>query len=424
MFQRSLLAAALLIRVAAAAPALTTIQDSLYRANGTRFNGSLTIAWTNFQAADHTTVVTQTVNVTVVDGNLFVQLVPSTNATPAGYYTVTYNSNGQVQFQEVWAVPPSSTPLHVSAVRIGTSGSGGSTSAGDTGTVTESEVTGLVADLGARPVKGPAFAAGAVAVVNSSGTLDAATGSASDCMHVDGTSGPCGGQAPSFVDGDTLTGIVDGSNTSFALSAAPNPAGSLVLYRNGMLQKAGQDFTLNNNTIQFLTVSTPQPGDTLLASYRLTGSTAGSTVQTFPNPQVLCSGTGKSVSTPNLSSMGTCLIPAGLLLPGDRVEIRFDVAHAGTTNGFSVEFHWGGTTVLHRDAGAGDPVVAGRSDAAIVATGAQLDFNSWGVSLPFAAGVVNATDSYTAGLTIDFQGLVTQTGDSLTLANYTVVRIP
>ena len=84
MFPRSLFAAAVLLRVAAAAPALTTIQDSLYRANGTRFNGSLTISWTAFQADDNTNVLSQTVNVTVVDGNLFVQLVPSTNATPAG----------------------------------------------------------------------------------------------------------------------------------------------------------------------------------------------------------------------------------------------------------------------------------------------------------------------------------------------------
>ena len=85
MIQRSLLAAALLARLACAQPALTTIQDVLYMASGTRFNGSLTISWSSFQAADNSNIVSQTANVTVVDGNLYVRLVPSTNANPAGY---------------------------------------------------------------------------------------------------------------------------------------------------------------------------------------------------------------------------------------------------------------------------------------------------------------------------------------------------
>ena len=429
MFSRSLLAAALAARCVLAAPALSTIQDVLYMANGTRFNGSLTIAWTTFQAADNSNVIAQAINVTVVDGNLRVQLAPSTNANPSGYYTVTYTSNGQVQFQELWAVPPSSMPLHVRDVRIGTAGSaspGGTTggNSADTGAIAESGVTGLVADLAARPVKGAAFAPGAVAMVNASGGIDSVTGNSTDCVHVDGSTAPCGSQAPSFVDGDTLTGIVDGSNASFALSAAPNPAASLVLYRNGMLQKAGLDFALNNNTIQFVAASTPQPGDTLLASYRLTGSATGSPAQAFPTPQVLCSGTGNTISTQNLSSMGSCQIPAGLLLPGDRVEVRFDAAHSGTANGFAVELHWGGTTVLHANGAPGESMIAARADAAVVSAGAQLGFNYWGAMLAFAAGAVNATDAYTSGLVIDFQGEVSQAADSLTLANYTVVRIP
>ncbi|MGO9263195.1 MAG: hypothetical protein ACLQU1_43990 [Bryobacteraceae bacterium] len=430
MIQRLLFAAVLLARFAFAAPALTTIQDVLYMANGTRFNGSLTISWTSFQTADNSNIVAQATTVTVVDGNLYVQLVPSTTANPSGYYSVTYNSNGQMQFQELWAVPPSSTPLYVRAVRIGTStgggtggGSTGGGTGGDTGPIAESAVTGLVADLAARPIKGPAFAPGAVAVVDASGFLDSVTGNSSDCVHVDGSTGPCGNQAPSFVDGDTITGIVDGSNTTFALSAAPNPAASLVFYRNGMLQKAGLDFTLNSNSIQFLTASTPQPGDTLLASYRLTGGASGSSGQTFPNPQVLCSGTGNSVTTESLTSMGSCLIPAGLLLPGDRVEIRFDTVHGGTS-GFSVALYWGGTTVLERNGGATDTIVTAHADASILSAGSQLGFTSWGAVLPFAAGVVTASDAYTAGLLIDFQAEVTALGDSVTLANYTVVRIP
>ena len=134
MIQRSLFAWVLLAQCALGAPALTTIQDVLYMANGTRFNGNLTISWSSFQAADNSNIITQAVNVTVVDGNLFVRLVPSTNANPSGYYSVAYSSNGQVQFQELWAVPPSATPLYVRNVRIGTTpGGNGSIPSGGSG---------------------------------------------------------------------------------------------------------------------------------------------------------------------------------------------------------------------------------------------------------------------------------------------------
>jgi len=429
MILRLLFAAVLAARVASAAPpAMTLIQDTLYMANGARFNGTLTISWTSFQAADNSNVVSQSTTVNVVDGNLFVRLIPSTNANPSGYYSVTYAANGQQQYQEIWAVPPSNSPMYVRQVRIGTATSttvtGGGASS-DTGAIPESSVTGLTADLAARPAKGPAFAPGSVAVVDAQGFLDAVSGNAGDCVHVDGSTGPCGGSGNlSFVDGDTVTGAVDGSNSTFALTATPNPPASLVFYRNGVLQKAGVDYTLTNNSVQFLPASTPQPGDTLLASYRLATGGGGPAAQTFPNPQVLCSGTGSTVTAQNLSSVGACLIPAGLLLPGDRVEIRFDAVHGGTTNGFTVALAWGGTTVLQRSAAASDPAVTVRADASIVPTGAQLGFTSWGAVLPFGAGVVAAADDYTGGLTINFQASVAGLGDSVTLGNYTVVRVP
>jgi hypothetical protein len=106
------------------------------------------------------------------------------------------------------------------------------------------------------------------------------------------------------------------------------------------------------------------------------------------------------------------------------VEIRFDFAHQGTASGFTFEVLWGATTILQRDAGASDALVTGRASAAILAAGAQLESQSWGTVLSFSATVANATDSYTNGLTIDFQGMLAQTGDTLTLGNYTVVRFP
>jgi hypothetical protein len=425
MTLRLLFAAVWLASSALAAPPLTTIQDVLYKADGTRFNGTVTISWTSFQAMDNSTIATQSVTVKIVDGNLHVQLVPTTTSTPTTYYSAKYNSNGRIQFEETWSVPSSAQPLHVRDVRMATPSNVAAAETSGTSTpAQESDIVGLIADLGARPLKGPGFAAGRTAVVDALGALESASGSATDCVHVDGSSGPCGsGGTPSFVDGDSPAGIVDGSNTSFTLSAVPNPATSLAVYRNGMLQKTDQDYTATGSTIQFVTAAAPQPGDTLLASYRLTGADSG-TPPTFPNPQVLCSGTGTATSSTSLTSIGGCAIPAGLLAPGDRVEIRFDFAHQGTASGFSFEINWGATTILQRDAGAGDSLVTGRANAAILAAGAELDSQSWGTVLPFSASVASAADSYTSGLTIDFQGMLAQTGDTLTLANYTVVRYP
>jgi hypothetical protein len=430
MFRRLLLAGAVLVAASHAGPSLTTIQDVLYKADGTRFNGTLTISWSSFQAADNSAVVTQSTTIKVLDGNLRVQLIPVTTANPPATYTVTYNSDGRIQFKEIWSVPASASPLRVRDVRVATS-SGNSSSGADTGSspVAESAVVGLLSDLGARPVKGPGFSAGRVLLVDSAGLLESAGGTASDCLHVDGSSGPCGStETASFVDGEAPSGIVDGSNATFGLSAAPTPTTSLAIYRNGLLQKAGSDFTLSGQTVQFVAAAIPQPGDTLLASYRLGGGSSLSSGNSasevlYANPQVLCSGAGAAAGSTSLASVGTCSIPAGVLTSGDRVEIRFDLDHQGTTGGFSFEVHWGSTVALHRDAAANETVATGRVDAAILASTAQWSTQSWGALLAFGATAGKASDPYASGLTIDFQSNAA-TGDTVTLRNYSVVRIP
>jgi hypothetical protein len=260
-------------------------------------------------------------------------------------------------------------------------------------------------------------------MVDSMGALDAVTGASSDCVRVDGSSGPCGATPPAFVDAAALTGIVDGANTAFSLSSTPNPASSLAVYRNGMLQDAGSDYTVTARSVQFVPAAAPQPGDTLLASYRVSG-TAGGSGQLFPSPQVLCSGLGAATNGTTLVSIGSCVIPASLLVAGDRVEMRLNLEHQGSTAGFTFDVHWGATGVLSRDGAAADTLVTVRADAAILAAGAQMDFQSWGNSLAFAAGVAAAADSYAGGITIDFRGKVALAGEVLTLRGYTVVRLP
>jgi hypothetical protein len=285
MISRLLFTAVLLASSAMAGPPLTTIQDVLYKADGTRFAGTLTISWTSFEAIDKSAIATQVTTVTVTGGNLWVQLVPTTTAVPAASYTVIYNSDGHIQFTETWAVPSSTTPLRIRDVRIAQTQTGAVSSDSAAPATQESDVAGLISDLGARPLKGPGYAAGRVAVVDSTGSLEGATGNPSDCVRVDGSTGPCGGSPPGFVDGESLSGTVDGLNTTYNLSSTPNPAHSLAVYRNGVLQQLGQDYTLNGGSVQFAAAAVPQPGDSLLASYRLSGSVSGSVGGSVISPQ-------------------------------------------------------------------------------------------------------------------------------------------
>lgn len=258
-----------------AAPPLTTIADVLYTADGSRFNGVAFIEWKSFQAADFSSIATNRVTVTILDGAIRVRLVPTTNASAGAYYSVRYTSDGRIQFDETWAIPPSAAPLKLMDVRVPTgSGDGQVLSPAELGEIQESDVVGLVDDLAARPSMGPGYAPSRAAYITETGALEAVSGSLSDCVRVDGTAGPCGVAtvpAPDFVDGETPAGTMNGLNAVFTLASTPSPASSLQLYRNGLLQKLGLDYTLAGSTITFATRSVPGVEDVLLSSYRLAG---------------------------------------------------------------------------------------------------------------------------------------------------------
>jgi hypothetical protein len=432
MSARKLVFAALAVCLAVplpAGPVLTTIQDVIYNANGTPYNGFAVITWTPFIAGDTSQIATQSVTVNIVAGNLLVQLVPTTNATPAGYYSVTFTSTGNDQFTETWAVPPSTVPLRVQAVLISQATGGTAPSPLITGgtPIPESGVIGLLADLAVRPVEGPSYGAGTVAMIDSTGLLESVSGNVSDCVHVDGSSGPCGtggsGTAgPNFTDAEVPAGLVNGANVSFTLSAVPIPTTSVALYRNGVLQKAGLDYNLSGNTVQFLAGSTPQTGDTLLASYRV--SPAGGP-QGPPAPQILCSGMGSATSSTTLSSLGTCTIPAGTVQPGDRVKIDFDYSHEGSLTGFTFTVNWGNTLLVQRNGAVSDAFVSGWAEAGANTSACQLSVQSWGTELGLAASVENAYDSLSYTIVLAFQGqMAATTTDTVTLRNFSVVRYP
>lgn len=271
-----------------AAPPLTLIDDTLYKADGTRFSGTAFISWKSFEAGDTSNIPMHNIAIRIVNGSIRVQLVPTTNASTAAYYEVRFNSNGRIQFAEYWSVPPSNVPLRLRDVRIqGPLGSSQITPPVNTA-ILITDISGLRDELDARPTKGAGYSISRAAVINASGELESALGDPSDCIHVDGSSGTCGsggsGTNISYADSETPAGTRDGTNATFTLSAAPNPPLSLQLFRNGVLQTAGIDYTLSGSTVTVLPASVPGPMDSLVATYRVTTVTSSVTFQDAEQP--------------------------------------------------------------------------------------------------------------------------------------------
>jgi hypothetical protein len=411
--------------MASGQPALTTIQDILYRADGTRFTGTMFITYDAFQAGDTFNIATANLTLQIVNGVLNVQLVPTTTASAGAQYDVTYNSQGINQFTQVWAVPPSTVTLRIRDVLVSQGSVVGPPPL--TSPVEISDVVNLTNELAVRPTEGAGFAIGRAAVIDTSGLIDGASGNLGDCVHVDGSSGPCGsgggGVLPSFSDGETPAGAVNGTNAMFTLAFSPSPAAALLLYRNGLLMKQGTDYSLSGNTITFFLASVPQATDLLVASYRY--ANPSNPLGTLTSPQVICSSTGTNTSATTLTQLGSCTIPAGLLGTGDRIEVQFQYAHSGTATGFTGAVLWGGTTIVSRPCVAAESAFVGRITFGIYAGGQSWDAESWGNSLSLANAVGSVAVDTTQTLTISFQAdMAGTTSDSAVLRNFTVIRYP
>ena len=410
-----------------AAPPLSTIRDTIYKADGTKFNGRVAIEWRSFEASDTSFIGRNKLELQITDGVLNAHLVPTTTATNSAYYLVRYlTGNGTVEFHEAWAVKASADPMRVRDVRIADPllgpGQGGG-SAGGLGSIAIEDVDGLTDELNVRPKKGLTYANGRTAIIGEDGDLESAIGGEEDCVRVNGTAGPCGGGTISqfltgtFIDAEPPAGAIDGSNRGFTLSQAPNPVASLLLYRNGLLQKRLLDYSLSGNAITFIPAATPQLGDVLVGSYRTSG-TSGTI------PQTLCAGVGVSTSQPSGTSLGTCVIPGGVLLPGDRVEISFDLAHAGATVGYSFEARWGASVVATHSAPAASSAGTSRVSLGVFAGGAQWSSQNWGQASAITTNAGTTNEILADPVTLDFRGqLASASTDTLTLRNFTVMRI-
>lgn len=201
-------------------PVLTRIQDVVYLADGTRFNGLVLIDWKSFSTTNGSVIGKNSKVVRVNDGVLEVQLAPTTDKNDT-YYSVKFSSGGRILFTEIWAVSPYNGTLKL------------------------------------RDVRAVLLPGGFVSAPNVVGGGDPGGG---------GVIGENGTGA--FVDSETPTGLMNGSNLVFTLTSAPSPATSLQLFRNGIRLSPTVDYTLSTNTITFVSGAQPQIGDIMRASYR------------------------------------------------------------------------------------------------------------------------------------------------------------
>jgi uncharacterized protein YoxC len=81
-----------------------------------------------------------------------------------------------------------------------------------------------------------------------------------------------GGSSAMFVDSETPAGTMNGTNGVFSLAQTPSPSASLSLYRNGLLQLNGVNFTLAGTAVTFTASNIPVSGDLLEAYYRVSGT--------------------------------------------------------------------------------------------------------------------------------------------------------
>jgi len=259
---RTFLAVALFAMGAAAA---TTVRGTIADAGGNLLSGSCT-----FQTVAPFTagvngwrVVGVPFTVYFTRGDFVASLIPTDSAVPSGqYYRVNCSARSvagtpKTWGPEIWLVPTSATDLTIRDVVVVDAGQR------DVYSINWSQL----AQNGAQPGQAPMWSGTAWVPGSVNGDIPY-TSAPQDGQYIRWDAAQRAWHPVTFVDQETITGAIDGVNVTFALANAPNPPAGLVLFRNGVAQRAGQDYTVSGNTITFVAAATPQPDDTLIAWYR------------------------------------------------------------------------------------------------------------------------------------------------------------
>ncbi len=310
-----------LVPCALAQSTLTQIQDTVYNTDGSLFNGTLVVAWTGTTVSAASSPTPSTTSVKIYNGALSISLLPTTTSPSAAPYAAVFtSSNGLVTWTESWQVPPASSPLNLSEVRVSASNATGQQ-------VSISQVTGLTANLNA--INGSL-----VGLTTTTNRISASVTSLSSAVTtltalVNGLS--AGTINTAFADGEMPSGTVNGANTTFTLVSTPSSALTLTVYRNGVLLSNGVDYSLNGATITFVSSQAPQSGDVLQAYYRLAGSSSSPLFIDDQSPQGTIDGAN---TTFVLTSAPTPLLSLKLYKNGDLLQQNTDYTLSGTTINF------------------------------------------------------------------------------------------
>lgn len=164
--RREWMLVSVLLAVAAAVPALmhgqvttTTVQDTVYSANGAPAQGTVNVSWAAFTTAGGSAVPEGTTAATIGPGGvLSVSLVPDAGATPFGsYYTAVFHLSDGTTSRQYWvvpAVPAGGAPVKLASLQnavLPTSVAMQTVSKGYVDAAIAKAQTGIAADTTATP---------------------------------------------------------------------------------------------------------------------------------------------------------------------------------------------------------------------------------------------------------------------------------
>jgi hypothetical protein len=339
----SVLVCAQLVR--AQAPALTTINDTVYRADGTAAAGQLVITWPAFTTADNKPVAAGEKTLTLgANGVLNTQLAPNEGARPAGsYYKVVYKLSDGTTATEYWTVP-STTPTKVGAIRA-TVVPAQVAAQLVTRQYVDSVLTGPSSDLvhksTAETISGAKTFTTAPLVPTPANAGEATNKSYVDVqtaaiLHVQ----PDPGAANNFLTGITSAGVITKAQPAFAnisgtLGVAQGGTGQTTYTKGDVLAAA------NSTTLNKLAVGSD--GQVLTADSTQTNGVKWATVSTLLDYQkagsaIVGDGTDKPVFTYTL--------PGSTLGAGKGVRIVTEMQHSTGTGSVNYKIFFGSTQLL------------------------------------------------------------------------------
>ena len=103
---------------AVAQVATTTVQDTVYRADGTEASGTVVVSWPTFTTVAGQAVAAGNTSATIgPNGALSIALTPDAGATPVGtFYTAVLHLDDGTTSQQYWVIPVSTTPVTLAAI--------------------------------------------------------------------------------------------------------------------------------------------------------------------------------------------------------------------------------------------------------------------------------------------------------------------